>query len=404
MSPRRGPFVSLARVGEGREKPREERGGRTYVVDATGRRPFMRGIMIHSLMSRGARFEDAFAAASTIRDKLRGRSEVSRAELARLVQDCFGPGRLEPKRAALPTVIVTGGGKRRPFSKGFLSQSLLAAAVEPDDAFEVAREIEQGLLDEGRREVDRGALRRLVYEAMRRRFGPREAARYLVWRRFQEPEQPVILLLGGAAGVGKSSLAQEVAHRLGIARVVSTDAIRQVMRIMLSPDLVPAIHASSYDAYRVMPGLESEDPVIEGFRAQAATVSVGVRAMVDRAVAENTSMIVDGVSILPGMIDPEQWAGQAHLIFLVVATLDEEEFRQRFAARARDAVHRPPHRYVEHLDAILRIQDHILELAEAFDVPIVDNVSFDASVLSIVRHVTEALGKRLDRDVEALLE
>ena len=63
----------------------------------------------------------------------------------------------------------------------------------------------------------------------------------------------MILLLGGATGAGKTALAQEVAHRLGIAGLVSTDAIRQIMRIMLSKDLVPAIHASSYDAWRGMP-------------------------------------------------------------------------------------------------------------------------------------------------------
>jgi 2-phosphoglycerate kinase len=167
------------------------------------------------------------------------------------------------------------------------------------------------------------------------------------------------------------------------------------MRIMLSKALVPAIHASSYEAHEVLPELPGEeDPVVAGFRAQAATVSVGVRAMMDRAVEENTSLLLDGVSVAPGLIDLGAYADSAFVIFLLVATLDEDAFRARFAARGRDAVRRAPHRYIEKLDAILRIQDYLLELAEAHDVPIVDNVSFDASVLSILRHVTETLRER----------
>jgi 2-phosphoglycerate kinase len=221
------------------------------------------------------------------------------------------------------------------------------------------------------------------------------AGRYRIWRAFQESERPMILLLAGAAGVGKTALAQEVAYRLGIARVTSTDSIRQVMRIMLSPELAPAIHASSYDAWQVVPGLEAtQDPIIGGFRAQATTVAVGVRAMVERSIAENTHMILDGVSILPGLFDPERYANDAHVIFLAVATLDPVAYKGRFEARARVAARRAPHRYLENLDAILRIQDHILELAEEHGVPIVDNASFDDSVLSILRHVTETLGKQ----------
>ena len=80
-----------------------------------------------------------------------------------------------------------------------------------------------------------------------------------------------------------------------------------------------------------------------------------------------------------------------NIIFLAVSTFDREAFRTRFAARATEAKQRTPHRYLENLDAILRIQEHILELAEAQDLPIVDNRSFDDSVLSILRHVTESL-------------
>ena len=61
------------------------------------------------------------------------------------------------------------------------------------------------------------------------------------------------------------------------------------------------------------------------------------------------------------------------------------------------------HRYLENLDAILKIQDHFLELADRYNVPIVDNAAFDRSVLLIIRHVTETLRKRGDFDAEELL-
>ena len=357
----------------------------------------MRGIMVHSLMARGVSFENAFQVANRVRDQIRERPVVQRDELARLIRQELGAeGPLEDLPLRLPrTIHVVEGDHRTPFSKGVLAQSLLAAAIAPDQAFEVGREIEAELLRRRAAEVDRDQLRALATEILERRMGERVASRYRVWRAFQESDRPMILLLAGAAGVGKTALAQEVAYRLGIARVTSTDSIRQVMRIMLSPELAPAIHASSYDAWRVVPGLEAaQEPIIEGFRAQATTVAVGVRAMVERSIAENTHMIIDGVSILPGLFDPERYANDAHVIFLAVATLDPVAYRARFEARARAATRRSPHRYLENLDAILRIQDHVLELAEEHGVPIVDNASFDDSVLSILRHVTETLGKQ----------
>jgi 2-phosphoglycerate kinase len=357
----------------------------------------MRGIMVHSLMARGVSFDEAYRAANKIRDKIRGRDVVKREELAELVEAEFGDDRrLEDLPLRRPRIInVLEGRHRTPFSKGVLAQSLLAAAIAPDQAFEVARELEAELLRRGAFDVDRDQLRDLVAETLLRTMGERAAGRYRTWRAFQRSERPMILLLAGAAGTGKTALAQEVAHRLGIARVTSTDSIRQVMRIMLSPELAPAIHASSYDAWQKVAGLEeSKDKVVEGFRAQATTVSVGVRAMVERSIAENTHMIIDGVSILPGLFDPERYANDAHLIFLAVATLDPSAYKSRFEARARASKRRPTHRYLENLDAILRIQEHILDLAEEHGVPIVDNASFEDSVLSILRHVTETLGRQ----------
>jgi 2-phosphoglycerate kinase len=379
---------------------------RILVEDASNRRPFMRGIMVHSLMARGIAFDEAYRTANRIRERLRGRSVVPKDELTKAVLELLGP-QSDPVQPAIPLadeITVTGRGSGAPFSKGILSQSLFAAAIEPNDAFDVARDIERDLLNRGAREVDRRELRGLAYEALDRRMGGAAARRYLVWRKYQDPDRPVIILLGGAAGVGKTSLALEVAHRLGMGRVLSTDSIRQIMRLMLSPALSPAIHGSSYDAHKLLPADEqSVDPVIGGFRDQAATVTVGIRASLERAVNENASMVMDGVSLVPGLIDLEPFSEFADVIFLVVATLDEETFSNRFAARAAEAQQRPPHRYLENLDSIVKIQDHFLELAERFEVPIVDNISFDRSVQLIIRHVTDTLSLRHGFNPEEIL-
>jgi 2-phosphoglycerate kinase len=383
-------------------------GGRDRIFvehDSGPPRPFMRGILVHSLMARGLSFDDAFGVANATRERLRGRGVVPLATVARTVDEVLAEGHLlEDARPPVvgPAIRVLGPRAGAPFSKGFLSQSLLAAAIEPDAAFDVAREIEGTLVLRGAKEIDRHELRRLAYQTLERRFGARTAERFLVWRRFQEPDRPVILLLGGPTGAGKTSLALEVSRRLGIHAVLSTDAIRQIMRLVLSRELVPAIHASSYDAHRVVRTAPGEDPVIEGFLAQASIVSVGVRAMLDRAVSENTSLILDGVSIVPGLLDLGAYRETAHVIFLVVATLDEAAFRARFEQRARES-RRPPHRYLENMDAILRIQEHFLELAERHQIPIVDNDSADASVLSILKHVCETLRKVEGFDATELL-
>ena len=77
--------------------------------------------------------------------------------------------------------------------------------------------------------------------------------------------------------------------------------------------------------------------------------------------------------------------------------------RNRFPARAAEAKNRPPHRDLEKRDSILKIQHHFLELAERFEAPIVDNISFDQSVLLIIRHVTDTLSQRHGFDAKEIL-
>jgi len=383
---------------------------RVAVVDGESRRPFMRGILVHSLTAQGVDFDEALAAADEVRERIRGRQTVERDELRKILQEVLPVERGRGHQPPLPLpaqigVRGSGGdGFASPFSKGRLSQSLLAAAIDPTDAFEVAREIEARLVAQGRFEVSRGELRRLAHDALEARFGPKTADRYLVWRRYQEPDKPVILLIGGPSGVGKTTIALELALRLGIHRVLSTDSIRQILRLTLSPELAPAIHGSSFDAHRrIQPVSGPLSPVLQGFRAQAETVSVGVRAMLDRAVAENENLVLDGVVLVPGLVDLSAYRDVAHVIYMLVGRFDADAYRGHFGQREDRAGRRAADRYLHNFAAILEIQEYLLDLAEEQAVPIIDNTSVDSSVLLILRNVVETLRKRADLDPATLL-
>jgi 2-phosphoglycerate kinase len=263
----------------------------------------------------------------------------------------------------------------------------------------VARELEKSLLRGGRRAIDRTELRGLVAATIERAHGARASERYRILRAALEDARPLLVLLGGTSGVGKTSLAVEVARRLEISRVLGTDAIRQIMRLMFSPALMPEIHSSTYEVHRALkPELVgTANPVVAGFREQASKIAVGVHALLDRAVEENTSLLVEGANLLPGMIDLARYRDHAHVVFLVVGTLDADALERRFASRAVRARERPSDRYQKHIAEILAIQAHILAEADRADLPIVDNVDFEETVKAVIRSVIARLRESVGR-------
>ncbi|MEM9175727.1 MAG: ATP cone domain-containing protein [Myxococcota bacterium] len=374
---------------------------RLRVADGEALRPFMRGILVHSLLDRGLAFEDAYEVAQEAAHRLRGRSEVGREELRSLVEElteaAARQGAGSPALSFDAVVEVLGKDGRRPFNQGRLQQSLLAAALRPSRAFEIVLEIERDLREGGEAKVSRDALRDRVAALLRDRVSASTADRYLGWRSFQaEDERPLILLLGGTTGVGKSTLALEVARRFSIGRLLSTDSIRDVMRVMLSDDLVPTLHVSSFEAHTrlVNPPRDGTDAVIEGFLEQSRTVSVGVRAVIERAIAEGTSIVLDGVSLVPGLFDPLEWRDRAHVFFLLVADEDRESLQGHLVARAHGRGARASERYVRNFQGIFTIQEDLLERAQHHAVPVVDVQDLDGAARTVVKHVVDRLVER----------
>ncbi|HEY3130776.1 MAG TPA: ATP cone domain-containing protein [Acidobacteriota bacterium] len=374
-----------------------------YVVEGDQRIPFLRGMVTHSLVKRGLKFNDAYEIASLVRKQIEPRCEINKDELSRIIDETvrsrLGDSQLhefEPSIPKVQTIEVADSRGESPFSKGILSQSLQASGLEPTISYEVARDIETRLLSADKVSITRQELRELIYQTILKTQGRQFAERYLLWRKFRAPDKPIIILFGGATGTGKSSLATEVAHRLAIKKLLSTDTVRQIMRMMFSPELLPSIHHSSYEAWKDQKFLHlSKSRIIDAFEEQASKVCAGVRAMIERSVEENISLVVDGVHLVPGLIDIDVYTERAYVIPLIVTTLNRSVYRERFLNRQAEARSRQSDRYLSNFDAILEIQDYIIEMAERYRIPIIENVNLEETVLSILGLITSNLKEKL---------
>lgn len=376
-----------------------------YVVDGKERVPFLRGMVTHSLLEKGLKFEDAYDVANLVRQEIKECAEVPKADLAKIilkiVKNKFGEEFSKEYALRQEThapVLVSHPGGPVPFSKGILSQSLQASGLEPSLSYDIARDTEILLQRSGPFTIDRKELRDLIHKRILETCGKNFAERYLLWRKFKAPDKPIIILFGGATGTGKSSLAIEVAHRLGIAKTLSTDTIRQIMRMMFSPELLPSIHHSSYEAWKDQADpVSRETLVIDAFREQSLKVCVGVKAMIERSIEEKSGLVIDGVHLVPGFIDYKSYEDRAYVVPLIISTLNKANYRERFHHRQRNASSRTAERYMAHFDTILRIQDYILEMADRYAIPIIENNNFEETVVKILPVITNTLKEKLRR-------
>ena len=279
----------------------------------------------------------------------------------------------------MPETTVLKGDRGLPYSKGLMAQSLSASGLAPDRAYEVARLLEGQLAERGRPEIDVEELRELAAAALRAEEGDEAARRFLAWEGLDRLERPLIVMLGGAPGVGKSTLATLLAGRVGISRVIATDAVRQVIRAFFSEQFMPVVHHSSFEAGATVDPAEvgdGGDADVIGYLRQVASVRTGIVAIADRAIQEGTPTILEGVHVLPGTLSLAAQERCA-LIEAVVAIEDEETHRSHFSLRGGE---RPAMRYLRRFEQIRKLQRVLVDRARDREVPVIDASNLDAAV------------------------
>lgn len=275
-------------------------------------------------------------------------------------------------------IIIVKEGRETPFSRGVLAQTLTQAGAGTEIAYRISSEIRAELIAEERFTVEEEE----VMARVRAKLQVTDAVSVIrldKWRLLRESSEPVVVLIGGATGVGTSTLAADVARRLNIQSVIGTDSIREVLRRAISPDLLPMLHRSSYGIKRedIRVPVSEDERVLYGYRAQASQVSVGVEAIVERGLKEGTNLVVEGVHLAPEIL-LNRYIDHPNVCSLVVYLSGEKMHEDRFQVRAMGtSMRRPAEEYIYHFDEIRQIHDYIYESASRLGVQTVENLTIE---------------------------
>lgn len=368
------------------------------------RSPFLRGILVQSLVNAGLGFADAYELAQSVRNELQERQEISstdlRTRVAELLEERYSRQQREryvSKPGSGPGIIVHTPTRSSPFSMGVLAHSLETCAIPPELAMEGARKVLARLRKTGHREIDHKALRRIIYRCLSEHCSQVSANRYLSWRRFENSGMPLIILIGGTTGSGKSVVSSELAYRLDISRHQSTDMMREIIRAYLSSQMVPTLEYSSFEAWRGLPGADGgggpaiENPVIAGFLAQFSAMKLALEAAIERAVEERHHLILEGVHVIPTELNLDFEQGSAVVIPVMLASMKRDVLCRQLERREREKSTRKASRYLERIDDIWELQSWLLNEADRAGIAIIESTTIEETVRAVLDLVIDGI-------------
>jgi 2-phosphoglycerate kinase len=375
-------------------------------ADGSSRVPFLRGILTSSLTAAGLSFEDAYKASSELRADLEEFNEIRRDDLrqrtAWYLEAQYGKdlsaAYLTRGKQEIAIQVRSLDGKLSPFSRTQHLRCLESCGLSDEQAAVVSADIQRVMAERATREIRSCDLGRLTYNYLHKHFGKKTAHRYLVWVAHARSGQPLVVLIGGATGTGKSTIANEVAHRLGIVRIQSTDMLREVMRMMIPERLLPVLHASSFNAGVSLPGAAGDQGDIDaqladGYLTQAELLSVPCEAVIQRALRERVSVILEGVHLHPGLLKRINVKDSARVIMVMLAMLEPEKMLERLMDRLQEAPNRRASGHLDQFDKIWGLQTFLLSEADKCGIPILVNDDKDKVTNAIMTTLIDTLAK-----------
>jgi len=262
-------------------------------------------------------------------------------------------------------LIENSSGDRLPFSKGIMATSLLATGISTEQAYKFATDIQKNLKAEPHSVISSRELPDVIKTILKEHpDGTKISERWMQWREVKKTGRPIIVLLLGAPGVGKSTFATRLAVKLGINRVVTSDAIREALRVVVPEVVSPELHRSTYELVD-----HSSSRPFAGFSRQCLTVSSAMTAVASRHSTELKSVIFEGVHLIPTEIKKNLAAHKANPIIVErIVVIAKSRHKANIKNRKSLEPLRKGDHQVNSFKTISSIYDHLLVESEQVNI------------------------------------
>ena len=116
---------------------------------------------------------------------------------------------------------------------------------------------------------------------------------------------PVVVMIGGYAGTGKSTLAKIISRYLNYLNIIPTGILRTLVKDYISAQDNRALYYHTYDLFKLIPKKfrgKVDTEVTRLFLKQVRPLARGVSNLINFAASEKQHYLIEGNHIFPGLL------------------------------------------------------------------------------------------------------
>jgi|SRR3989344_5778869 len=187
----------------------------------------------------------------------------------------------------------------------------------------------------------------------------------------------MIIIISGSPGSGKTTIAYELAAKLGIKQVIQTDIIKDIFHLNKYPEIALC---ATHDAWRFF-GEKDNENIIKGFNSHAKYFEKFLIELIEISKSKGETIIIEGIHATPRLYSKLK---DKKIGFFL--TINKEERIRRFDLKNLKRTEKNRGWY-ENIDAISVIEDYLKLNSQKNKMIIIDNNIIDHTIKKIREYI-----------------